>query len=73
MFRTDFADFLHLSCFFDFWVNKEKNLQKNKIRKKFEKFNLKNLKRYLMAGIEHAMSFNTNPNKWMLVSLEIYF
>uniref|UniRef100_A0A1I8B4U1 Aromatic-L-amino-acid decarboxylase n=1 Tax=Meloidogyne hapla TaxID=6305 RepID=A0A1I8B4U1_MELHA len=24
--------------------------------------------RYLMAGIEHAMSFNTNPNKWMLVN-----
>ncbi|CAK5099511.1 unnamed protein product [Meloidogyne enterolobii] len=26
--------------------------------------------RYLMAGIEHAMSFNTNPNKWMLVNFD---
>ncbi|KAH7723252.1 Aromatic-L-amino-acid decarboxylase [Aphelenchoides avenae] len=26
--------------------------------------------RYLMSGIEHAMSFNTNPNKWMLVNFD---
>lgn len=26
--------------------------------------------RYLMNGIEHAMSFNTNPNKWMLVNFD---
>uniref|UniRef100_A0A0K0EP18 Aromatic-L-amino-acid decarboxylase n=1 Tax=Strongyloides stercoralis TaxID=6248 RepID=A0A0K0EP18_STRER len=26
--------------------------------------------RYLMKGIEHAMSFNTNPNKWMLVNFD---
>lgn len=26
--------------------------------------------RYLMAGIEHADSFNTNPNKWLLVSFD---
>merc|ERR1712198_814046 len=26
--------------------------------------------RYLMAGIEHADSFNINPNKWMLVSFD---
>uniref|UniRef100_A0A914HFM5 Tyrosine decarboxylase n=1 Tax=Globodera rostochiensis TaxID=31243 RepID=A0A914HFM5_GLORO len=26
--------------------------------------------RHLMAGIEHAMSFNTNPNKWMLVNFD---
>uniref|UniRef100_A0A914GUS3 Aromatic-L-amino-acid decarboxylase n=1 Tax=Globodera rostochiensis TaxID=31243 RepID=A0A914GUS3_GLORO len=26
--------------------------------------------RYLMTGIEHAMSFNTNPNKWMLVNFD---
>ncbi|KAI6174697.1 Aromatic-L-amino-acid decarboxylase [Aphelenchoides bicaudatus] len=26
--------------------------------------------RYLMAGIEYAMSFNTNPNKWMLVNFD---
>ncbi|KAL3090015.1 hypothetical protein niasHS_006467 [Heterodera schachtii] len=26
--------------------------------------------RHLMAGIEHAMSFNTNPNKWMLVNYD---
>uniref|UniRef100_A0AC35U595 Aromatic-L-amino-acid decarboxylase n=1 Tax=Rhabditophanes sp. KR3021 TaxID=114890 RepID=A0AC35U595_9BILA len=26
--------------------------------------------RYLMNGIEHAMSFNTNPNKWLLVNFD---
>uniref|UniRef100_A0A0K0DMJ5 Aromatic-L-amino-acid decarboxylase n=1 Tax=Angiostrongylus cantonensis TaxID=6313 RepID=A0A0K0DMJ5_ANGCA len=26
--------------------------------------------RYLMNGIEYAMSFNTNPNKWMLVNFD---
>lgn len=26
--------------------------------------------RYLMDGIEYAMSFNTNPNKWMLVNFD---
>lgn len=26
--------------------------------------------RYLMTGIEHAMSFNTNPNKWMLINFD---
>ncbi|KAI6181671.1 Aromatic-L-amino-acid decarboxylase [Aphelenchoides besseyi] len=26
--------------------------------------------RYLMSGIEYAMSFNTNPNKWMLVNFD---
>ncbi|KAL3109175.1 hypothetical protein niasHT_013955 [Heterodera trifolii] len=26
--------------------------------------------RYLMEGIEHAMSFNTNPNKWMLIAFD---
>jgi hypothetical protein len=26
--------------------------------------------RYLASGIEHAMSFNTNPNKWMLVNFD---
>ncbi|KAI1729633.1 pyridoxal-dependent decarboxylase conserved domain-containing protein [Ditylenchus destructor] len=26
--------------------------------------------RFLMNGIEHAMSFNTNPNKWMLVNFD---
>uniref|UniRef100_A0A914EF78 Dopa decarboxylase n=1 Tax=Acrobeloides nanus TaxID=290746 RepID=A0A914EF78_9BILA len=26
--------------------------------------------RYLMCGIEHAMSFNTNPNKWMLINFD---
>ncbi|KAH7728013.1 Aromatic-L-amino-acid decarboxylase [Aphelenchoides avenae] len=26
--------------------------------------------RYLLDGIEHAMSFNTNPNKWMLVNYD---
>ena len=25
---------------------------------------------YLMKGIEYAMSFNTNPNKWMLVNFD---
>lgn len=24
-----------------------------------------------MSGIEHAMSFNTNPNKWMLVNFDV--
>ncbi|GMT16168.1 hypothetical protein PFISCL1PPCAC_7465, partial [Pristionchus fissidentatus] len=26
--------------------------------------------RHLLAGVEHAMSFNTNPNKWMLVNFD---
>ncbi|VDK43167.1 unnamed protein product [Anisakis simplex] len=26
--------------------------------------------RYLMSGIEYAMSFNANPNKWMLVNFD---
>ncbi|KAI6241791.1 Aromatic-L-amino-acid decarboxylase [Aphelenchoides fujianensis] len=26
--------------------------------------------RHLMAGVEYAMSFNTNPNKWMLVNFD---
>uniref|UniRef100_A0A8R1UFC1 Tdc-1 n=1 Tax=Pristionchus pacificus TaxID=54126 RepID=A0A8R1UFC1_PRIPA len=26
--------------------------------------------RHLLTGIEHAMSFNTNPNKWMLVHFD---
>lgn len=26
--------------------------------------------RHLMNGIEYAMSFNTNPNKWMLVNFD---
>lgn len=26
--------------------------------------------RYLLDGIDHAMSFNTNPNKWMLVNYD---
>uniref|UniRef100_A0A914URP0 Aromatic-L-amino-acid decarboxylase n=1 Tax=Plectus sambesii TaxID=2011161 RepID=A0A914URP0_9BILA len=26
--------------------------------------------RYLLSGIEHAMSFNTNPNKWLLVNFD---
>ncbi|KAK0393831.1 hypothetical protein QR680_000421 [Steinernema hermaphroditum] len=26
--------------------------------------------RYLMNGIEYAMSFNTNPNKWLLVNFD---
>ncbi|GMS94624.1 hypothetical protein PENTCL1PPCAC_16799, partial [Pristionchus entomophagus] len=26
--------------------------------------------RHLLTGIEHAMSFNTNPNKWMLVNFD---
>ncbi|VDM58010.1 unnamed protein product [Angiostrongylus costaricensis] len=26
--------------------------------------------RYLLNGIEYAMSFNTNPNKWMLVNFD---
>ena len=25
---------------------------------------------YLMKGVEYAMSFNTNPNKWMLVNFD---
>ena len=25
---------------------------------------------YLMKGIEYAMSFNMNPNKWMLVNFD---
>lgn len=26
--------------------------------------------RYLMSGVEYAMSFNTNPNKWLLVNFD---
>ncbi|KJH44331.1 pyridoxal-dependent decarboxylase domain protein [Dictyocaulus viviparus] len=26
--------------------------------------------RYLMNGVEYAMSFNTNPNKWMLINFD---
>ena len=25
---------------------------------------------HLMRGVDHAMSFNTNPNKWMLVNFD---
>lgn len=26
--------------------------------------------KYLMDGIEYAMSFNTNPNKWLLTNFD---
>ena len=26
--------------------------------------------KYLMKGIEYAMSFNTNPNKWLLTNFD---